>query len=246
MSYILKPISLVMTIALLLVLYSSISESISKERQAAKQLNLVSASTNTLLILANSPDCLAFIAPSTNGLYANLVDVQKLKQITSDYSNIEPPCARNYDFGWRATVVEASQDSQTPIHTWSFGANNFSTGAAFKYDLNTSMPIAIRYSDKVVIPANIYIYMVNGELENIAGALDWTCTLFRNNDINITSFGIHTSYPLTYYNSTNQLCSGSKVQSCRIMSCPLVIRNINSPGDYVWTINYSQGSLVVK
>lgn len=235
-----------MTIALLFVLYSSISDSISREHQAANQLNLVSASTNTLLLLANSPDCLAYNSPSTNGLYANIVDIQKLKEISTDYSNAEPPCAKNYNFGWKATIVEISQDSQTPVHTWSFGAQNFSTGTAFKYDLNTSMPIAVRYSDKNVIPANIYIYMVDGELENIAGALDWTCALFRNNEINITSFGIHTSYPLTYYKATNQLCSGSKIQSCRVLSCPLVFRNINSPGDYVWTINYTQGSLVVR
>jgi hypothetical protein len=245
MSYILKPISLVMTIALLLVLYTSISESISKERQAAKTLNLISTSTNIILLLANSEDCLAFRAPVTEGLYANIVDVGKLKQITSSFSSIEPPCARNYNFGWRATVIEANKDSG-PTKVWSFGAKNFSTGAAFRYDLNTSMPIAIKYSDKVVIPANLYIYLVDGELENIAGALDWSCDLFRNGRLNTTSFGIHTSYPLTYYKSTNELCSGTKEKSCRIMSCPLVFKDIKAPGEYSWTIKYEEGSLVIK
>ncbi|MBS3055356.1 MAG: hypothetical protein J4452_02615 [Candidatus Aenigmarchaeota archaeon] len=246
MSYILKPISLVMTIALLLFLYSSISESIAKERQASKTLNLISTSTNILLILANSEDCLAYRSPATDGLYANIVDVTKLKQMASDFKNIEPPCARNYNFGWRATVVEINQDPQTPSKIWSFGAKNFSTGPAFKNDINTSMPIAIRYSDKDVIPGNIYIYLVNGELENIAGALDWSCDLFRNGRLNATSFGIHTSFPLSYYKSTNELCSGTKQKSCRVMSCPLAIKDIKAPGDYVWTISYLQGSLVVK
>ncbi len=246
MSYILKPISLVMTIALLLVLYSSISESIAKERNAAKNLNLISTSTNILLILANSEDCLAFKSPATNGLYANIVDVEKLKQVTSDFQSIEPSCARNYNFGWRATVVESNQDPQAPSKVWSFGAKNFSTGSAFRYDLNTSLPIAIRYSDKDVIPANIYLFLVDGELENIAGALDWSCDLFTNGRLNATSLGIHTSYSLTYYNSTNELCSGSKEKSCRIMSCPLVMKDVKAPGDYVWTIKYLQGSLVIK
>jgi len=246
MSYILKPISLVMTIALLLVLYSSISESIAKERKAAKTLNLISTSTNILLLLANSEDCLAYRHPATEGLYANIVSFEKLKQITSSYQNIEPTCARNYNFGWRATVIEMSQDPQSPSKIWSFGAKNFSKGSAFRNDLNTSIPIAIRYSDKNVIPGNIFLYIVDGELESIAGALDWSCDLFRAGRMNATSLGIRTSYPLTYVKSTNELCSGSKEKSCRIMSCPLVFNDIKAAGEYVWTIKYANGNLVVR
>ena len=246
MSYILKPISLVMTIALLLVLYTSISDSIAKERKAAKTLNLISTSTNILLILANSGDCLAYKSPATEGLYANIVDVTKLKQFSSDFKNIEPQCARNYNFGWRVTVIESNKDPDLPLKYWSFGATNFSKGAAFRNDLNTSIPIAIKYSENDIVPGNIYIYLVDGELENIAGALDWTCDLFKNGRINTTSFGIHTSYPLTYFKSTNELCSGTKEKSCRIMSCPLIFNDIKAAGDYVWAIKFDKGSLVIK
>jgi len=248
LSYIIKPISLVLTIVLLLLLYNSVSSFGTREKTAEQSLNLVADSTNILLVLANSQLCLGYKSPVTEGLYANIVDIGKLNSFSNQYSSVEPQCARNFDFGWRVTVKEFKQSSGSTVfgNTWSFGATDFSQDSAFRNSLDFSIPIAIRYSDKLTRPGTMGIHLVDGELERIAGAIDWICELYKERQIVQTSVQIHTSYPLTYDANSRLLCQVSKTNSCRITDCNLDFAGFKAPGTYLLRINFAGDKEVIR
>lgn len=248
LSYIIKPLSLVITIILLLLLYNSISSFSTREKVAEQSLNLVADATNILLVLSNSPQCLAYETTNTPGLYANIVDVNKLNYFSQNYVNAEPECARNYDYGWRVTVQEYKQENGATVFgkNWTFGAASFSQDSAFQNSLDFSIPIAIHYSGKLTRPALMKIHLVQGELEKISGFLDMTCQLHRQSQITKASVQIHTSYPLNYNQNTNSICQVGKNTWCRITSCNLNFAGVKSPGNYLWRITFSGDTEVIK
>jgi len=248
LSYIIKPLSLVMTIVLLLILYNSIQSFGNRERQAQQGLDLVADATNILLVLANSEDCLAYRSTVTEGLYANIVDITKLNYFAAKYANYEPECARSLDFGWRVTVIEFKRSSGATVEgsKWSFGASQFSRDAAFRNSLDFSIPIAVRYSDKLTRTGTLQVHLVDGELEKISGMLDWYCEMFKTNRLSKGSFQIMTSYPLSYNAAQGQLCSMSKENSCRKMSCAMDFEKIKSAGQYNLKLSYVDGVMVVN
>lgn len=249
MSYIIKPLTLVMIIALLIVLYSSINSSVARERKARQSLNLVNSAENILLVLANSKDCLAFKSISASGLYANVVDVNKLNEFSLKYSDVEPDCARSYDFGWRVNVTEINRmHPEEPTKAWEFGAGQFEDqlDLAWRGSQEISMPIAIRYGDRDVRPGMMRVKVVEGELESIAGTIDWTCQMMKMDRLKSFSVTIHTSHGITYDKNNNKLCLLTKDKVCKVMSCPLDFKELKTSGDYILTIKYSNGVLVVK
>lgn len=249
MSYIIKPITLVLIIALLIVLYSSINSSVARERKARQTLNLVNAANNILLVLANSKDCLAFRSIAASGLYANIVDVNKLNEFSSKYSDVEPECARSYDFGWRVNVTEISRmHPEQAAKAWEFGAKQFEdeNDKSFRNSIEVSMPIAIRYGDRDVRPGLMTVTVVDGELEKIAGMFDWTCQMMKADRLKSFSVTIHTSHGITYDKGNDEICFLTKDRICKVMSCPLDFKELKSSGDYILTIKYNNGVLVVK
>lgn len=247
LSFIIKPITLVMVIALLLLLYQSISMSIAREKRISETLDLTASATNILLILANSRDCLAYEGPFSKSLYGNVVDVSRLDKFSKEYSNIEPECARNYDFGWRITITELKNTGNKTVEgrNWTFGATQFSSGSSLSSSVDYWMPVAIVYSEKIVRTGRMSIHLVDGELEKIAGTLDWNCAMGRTGRLTKTSIGINLISPITYESSTNSLCSGSKIKNCRKLSCEMTFKSLDE-GKHVLTINYVDGKLVVK
>lgn len=248
LSYIIKPLSLVMTIVLLLLLYTSISTFGSNQKTLQNSLDLTSDATNILLVLANSEDCLSFKSPITQGLYANIVDVSKLNDFSLKYADTEPECARSFDFGWRVNITEFKrvEGSLVPGNSWSFGAGDFSHDSALISQADFSIPVAIRYSDRLTRPGTMQIHIVNGELEKISGIMDWACHLFQTKQITSFSTPISTSYGLSYNPATSELCSMSNVPACRATWCPLNFANIKSGGSYILKMTYSNGIMVVK
>jgi len=253
LSYIIKPMSLLMIILLLVFLYMSINSATSNERKTQKNLDLVNSATNILLILANSRDCVAYKSSITDGLYANVVDVEKLKEFSEKYAKVEPECARSYDFGWRVKINEIDRDNpENFVETWSFGAYQFEdpnkdNKKGFRNSIEVSMPVAIRYSEKDVRTGNMRILIVDGEMEKIAGTLDWTCEMMKMKRLNSLSVSILTSYGLKYNKTSNLLCSDAKTAVCKVMSCPInFVKNMDSPGEYSLSIKYDNGELVVK
>lgn len=242
-----------MIILLLVFLYMSINSATSNEKKTQKNLDLVNSATNTLLILANSRDCVAYKSSITDGLYANVVDVEKLKEFSEKYAKVEPECARSYDFGWRVKINEIDRDNpENFVETWSFGAYQFEdpnkdNKKGFRNSIEVSMPVAIRYSEKDVRTGNMRILIVDGEMEKIAGTLDWTCEMMKMKRLNSLSVSILTSYGLKYNKTSNLLCSDAKTAVCKVMSCPInFVKNMDSPGEYSLSIKYDNGELVVK
>ena len=248
LSYIIKPLSLVITIILLLLLYNSISSFGARERTAEQSLNLVADATNILLVLANSPLCLAYQSPATEGLYANIVDIGKLNSFARTYATIEPECARNFDYGWRVTIKEFKQAGGQPVYgnNWTFGSASFSQDAAFRNSLDFSIPIAIHYSDTVTRPALMTIHLVDGELEKITGVIDWACQSHRLSNLVKSTVEIHTSYPISYSSTAKSLCQVSKTNSCRTTACVLDFQGFKSAGTYLLKINFDGDKEMIR
>jgi hypothetical protein len=107
------------------------------------------------------------------------------------------------------------------------------------------MPVAIVYSEKIVRPGKMNIHLVDGELEKIAGVLDWNCEMGKMGKVTKSSITINIESPINYDSKTNSLCSGSKVKSCRTLDCEMTVKDLDK-GKHVLTINYVDGKLVVK
>lgn len=247
LSYIVKPITLVMIIVLLVLLYQSISESAVKEKEAQKSLNVVSSATDVLLILANSYDCLAY-RTKTDSIYSNVVDLSRLEEFSKKYNLTEPECARSYEFGWRVKVYEMGKNSLPTGANWTFGAKEFSSGAALNDNVTLSMPVAIRRSAKLVTPGIMEVMLVDGELEKIAGNIDLACQLGKKNRMTTSPFPVYIHGTVSYDANSNSLClmpSGSKKKSCRQMICPLDFAGLKSPGEYMLSLSYSDGRIVI-
>jgi len=246
LSFVIKPITLVMVIALLLLLYQSISMSISRGKKIGETLDLTASATNILLILANSRDCLAYEGSLSKSLYANVVDVNRLNEFSTMYFNKEPECARNYNFGWEVTVTELKNTATNTVEgkNWTFGAKQFSSITS-STSVDYWMPVAIVYSEKTVSPGKMSIHLVDGELERVAGVLDWDCAMGKAGKLTKSSIAVDLQSPISYDSDKNNLCSGSKVKSCREMDCNMTFKNLDT-GKHVLTINYVDGKLVVK
>ena len=236
LSYVMKPLTLVSIIILLVLLLYSLNSYRGRERMAEKTLDLTSFATNILLILANSEDCLAYKIPATQGAYANIVDLKKLDEFSEKYEEIEPDCARNYDFGWRVTVEEVNGESFNGGKTWSFGARDFSKGKAMKNKVEFWIPVAIRHSVNEVNVGRMSITLVDGELEKIAGFLDWSCKMGMLGKMSSSSTDVQISSPITYDRSNNYLCSGN---ACRKLLCTLIgFEDMKSGGTYSISVDF--------
>ncbi|MBI5872072.1 hypothetical protein HZB88_03215 [archaeon] len=190
---------------------------------------------------------MAYEGPLSESLYATVVDVNRLNKFSKEYSNTEPECARSYSFGWRVTITELNYTGKQILEgkNWTFGATQFSSGNSLRSSVDYWMPIAIVYSEKIVRPGKMSIHLVDGELERIAGVLDWNCVMGKAGRITKSSIGVDLNSPITYDSSKNSLCSGSKIKNCRILNCEVTLKDLDK-GRHVLTINYVDGKLVIK
>ena len=220
-----KPFTLVLMVVGLLGLYSFLSGSEIGVEKAERNNELMNTATATLLLLANSEDCLAYQVRETSSSYANIIDAKKLDEFAVKYKDIEPECARSHEFGFRVSVKEIGKSSG-----WDFGAGNFSTGKAYRNKVEYWIPVAIRYSERSVKSGKISITLVDGELEKVAGFLDLSCKLGMLGQANTTTTKVSLSYPVTYID--NNLCISSNPKRCRKVLCELDFEDMKSKGEY--------------
>lgn len=233
-----RPVILVLTISVMLILLYSIYTSGGIERLKEREIDLRTVGTNTLLILANSEQCLAFRVPVIYGGYANVVDVKKLDQFSASYNDIEPMCARSFDFGWRVKVNEINKEGNID-KTWSFGTKSFSRHSAFRQGITTNMPIAIRYSNYDIRPGKLEIEIVDGELEQLAGFLDGVCHFKQNSGMNIVLSDE------VYRENNNNICMGqSSNKVCKRLLCEVQINSL-TPGSHHLNANYQNETIIV-
>ena len=232
-----KPIILVLVISVMIILIYSVYSSGGVERLKEREIDLRTTGTNTILVLANSEQCLAYRVPIILGGYANIVDIEKLQFFAFKYKNIEPLCARNFDFGWRTKVNEIDKSGKI-VNTWSFGAKSFSKSKALHQGIITNMPIAIRYSKYDIRPGKIEIEVVDGELEQLSGFVDKVCSQKSSKS---TGINFVASYPVYFENS--DLCMGfGNDKACKQLLCPTQMEDLK-PGSYYLSGSYSNGKV---
>jgi len=234
LSYVIKPMTLVVTIVLLVFLLQSLYKSRVGEKVAEKNLDIVGTATNILLILADSKECLAYDDPLIV-TKSNILDVEKLNSFKLKYQEIEPECARNYEFGWGVSVKQISKDEKTEKE-WDFGAKEFSNGKSLSNQVEFWIPVAIRYSEDDVRLGKMEIKLVDGELERLSGFFDWSCNMGKMNKITSSSTEIYISQPVSYENG--ELCIQG---NCRKLICDLVyFDGFASEGVYRIEVNYQE------
>ncbi|MEM5792918.1 MAG: hypothetical protein QXY45_00975 [Candidatus Aenigmatarchaeota archaeon] len=256
-SYIMKPMMLIGIIILLLFLIQTLYSGRGRERMAEKKLDTVSTATNILLILANSKQCLAYHSSITDKTQGIVLNVTKLDIFQNNYQEIEPECARNYEFGWKVQVSQMGRPvggSSNVERAWTFGARDFSKDSSLNNEVRFWIPVGIKYPkgdarcgannrDGCVKLGKMDILLVDGELEKLAGFFDWSCMMGRLGRMTSTSTEVSVSQKVTYDSASNRLCVGS---SCRRLQCPLLyFDGFNSKGTYSLKLNYQSGNLVV-
>ncbi|MBD3155347.1 MAG: hypothetical protein GF368_01690 [Candidatus Aenigmarchaeota archaeon] len=241
--YIMKPMMLIAVIILLIFLLQTLYSGVAKERLAQKNLDIVSTGTNVLLILANSEDCLAYESSVTQKAQGIILDIQKLDEFDVYNDNMEPECARNYEFGWRVDVEQIGQGGAIE-NNWDFGAKEFSDGVALNNEIRLWIPVAIKYPEGhhncpegCTELGKMSIKLVNGELENLAGFFDWGCRMGQLGRMSSFSTELKISQPVKYKPTQNELCIG---RSCRSLICHLLYfdEGLTSEGTYELTVNY--------
>lgn len=238
-SFLTRPVILVMTVVILLILLSSVWSQQAREKKQERAMDLMTRATEIMNVLVSSEDCLALKTQPAQGAYAYVVSKDKLDQFTVLYSDREPNCARDYQFGYRVKV----KTLLGPEKEWEFGASEFSTGAARDGFQKRTLPVGIKFSEKDVRTGRIEIEIYDGVLERLSGFLDHSCVLGKTG-IKTRDKSIHTEVPVSF--TENQVCLEMGAgKACKELLCPVVAEKL-SPGDYMLTTEYSQGRISVE
>lgn len=202
-----KPIILILIIVAVVILTTNMNSAIGEAKLRQREAQIRNIATNTLLLLANSNECLAY--QDQRKEYSNIIDIEKLNYFSQIYRNTEPMCARNFGFGWRVNIVEITKDG-SEAKRWEFGSSNFSSGKVMRQGLIINSPIGIRYSDYDIRPGKLELKFVEGELEDLAGFIDKAC-------ISVSSSGREIFISSKATASEKSLCMEKK---CRELLCP--------------------------
>ncbi len=226
-----KPIILVLFIVSVIILINSMNSAIGEARLRERETLLRNVATNTILLLVNSNDCLAYQQGSVE--YSNIIDVEKLDRFSQLYGNTEPMCARNFGYGWRANIIEINKEGKE-AKKWGFGSSAFSFGKALRQGVIINSPVGIRYSDYDIRPGKIELKFIDGELEDLAGFIDKACTSGGHSagkDIFISS---------KVAANERSLCMEKQ---CRELLCPT--KFVLNPGRYYLIAAYKNGRVEI-
>jgi hypothetical protein len=114
-SFLVKGIYIILIVVAISMVLNQITDFrlyLAKERE---ELDLKIATRSTLETLTSSPDCLAYQESRQAGgkeIESNpyrLIDINKLENFTSKYSELEPECARNFNYRFQVKVEKFNQ-----------------------------------------------------------------------------------------------------------------------------------------
>lgn len=238
MSFLSKPVMLVMTIAVLLILLQTVWSNPKTEKEQELTVQLMTRASEILDILLSSEDCLAMRSVETESAYAYVVSKQKLDEFSKLYNNKEPPCAKNFEYGYTVTVEEHCVDDVECL-SWTFGSTYSSPSADLIGKQSRTLPVGILHGSKDIRVGKATIILFDGSLERVAGFLDKTCLLGPTGEIE-RSMKVYINYPLTI--SGSEICLGN---ACRGIDCPAKNTRIEA-GSLDIIAKYSQGILEVS
>lgn len=124
--------------------------------------------------------CLAYSAHSGTP-QANLLDYEKLKE----YEGKHEPCVYSFDYGWQAEIKTKDYGEWDKLETIKFGARALSVGDAIIQDRITkqSIPVTVVYPNNYRYSTTLYITVVSGDLELLAGKIDALCIANDEKDL---------------------------------------------------------------
>ena len=239
MSFLSKPVMLVMTIAVLIILLQTVWSSPAREKEQDLTLRLMTTASGMLDILLSSEDCLATRTNIMESAYAYAVSREKLDEFDRVYADREPDCARNFEYAYRVVVEEYCPEGAEECLSWGFGSESFSPGSDLIGKQTRSLPVGIMHSSKDVRVGKATITIADGALERIAGFLDKSCLLgpagTKERAMKITF-----SYPLRL--SGSKVCLGD---ACKGLDCPVLEKGLPA-GSYNIRSVYREGTLEVS
>ena len=160
------------------------------------------------------------------------IDLNVLEDFQSKYHDIEPNCARSYDYGY-SIEVEISG-----IKVWQFGSRNHSEYDSLKGSIMLSTPVMIKDGDKTQ-SGTMTIKLYKGELEELVGLIDKAC----DTGLEIVK-SIRLSYPVEFRDNT--VCMKAREEFCRKLACEKVdFKGVSSPGNYTFLSRREWGEDVV-
>lgn len=180
----------------------------------------------TLDKLITSESCLA----AKEG--GKTIELNALEDFQSRYSDIEPECARNYDYGYNIEV------DMSGINIWQFGSMSHSEYDALKSSVVLSTSVMIKNGD-VIQPGKMTIKMYKGELEELVGMIDRVC----DTGLEIVK-NIQLSYPVEFNNK--YVCMRTGEEFCKKIVCDYVIfKGVDYPGNYSFQTRREFGENVI-
>ena len=109
-SFLMKGIYFILVLIIIAVILNQIVSLNIKTVEEEKRIELMDKSTDILETLAGNKRCLGYVEPgSIEGKDISLtlhrvIDIEKLKYFSSEFSDVEPDCAKDFEFGYRVKV----------------------------------------------------------------------------------------------------------------------------------------------
>lgn len=239
MTFLSKPVMLIMTIAVLLILLQTVWSTPVQDSKQELTVQLMARASGLLDILLSSEDCLATRARETDSAYAYVVSKEKLDDFMVLYNSKEPTCARNFEYGYTLKVEEYCTDDSKECLTWEFGALKFSPISDLTGRQTRSLPVAILHGKKDIRVGKATLTIADGALERVAGFLDKSCLVGPTG-------ATERSYRISFRNSMTlsgkEICLG---QSCRPLDCEVNDARLTA-GSHVIRSVYKDGVLEVS
>jgi len=279
MTFLIKGIYLILVIIIISIVSFLIIDYNRQLTSEAEEFDLRTHATEIMDILSGSEKCLALQdvaniqGESLNLSYNRVIDLNKLEEFSSTFSEYEPDYGRDFKYRYKIkietqpiniktkevvfeshkecrkvcyqsyvlkcywvcdVVVEDKTktiDVAIPKESWTFGVDKFSRDKALKERITVSTPVIVYYNKSQLMPAILWIDVVDGELERFANKIDESCL----NDEKISS-DLYFSYPV-YEKTTegkNYLCMKIKETVCQRLACKKEIEfeGIKAPGNY--------------
>lgn len=239
MSFLSKPVMLVMTIAVLIVLLQTVWSSPAREKEQELTLQLMTRASGILDILLSSEGCLAMRTEITESAYAYVVSKEKLDEFSRLYAGKEPDCARNFEYSYKVVIDEYCPEEAEECLSWTFGSEVFSPGTDLIGKQTRSLPVGIMHSRKDVRVGKATITIADGALERLSGFLDKSCLLGLTGTKE-RAMKISFSYPLRL--SGSKICLGD---ACKELDCRVQEQKLPG-GSYKIKSVYQDGMLEVS
>lgn len=194
------------------------------------QANRIKADLSGRTIYLNIVRCLA----QNRSSYPYVLNISKLEKYNNSYRNKNPPCIKEYRYGWNTTVKLFRNNK-----SWSFGQFGSSMGDSLERERLVSFPIAIRKNPYEVHSGKVYIQYREGDLETVAGSINEVYDIGKSEGKADKDLMIKIDNPLSY--KGNKVCSRSTKESC-VQVRGKAVENISfKPGEYSIDIVYSSG-----